>query len=210
VTLTAEFTSTITAGLAPLSVDFTNTSIGYYNASLWNFGDGGSSDLENPGHVFNTPGVYTVTLTVAGPNAEDTEVKPAFITVYEPVRADFTARPAIGTPPLEVSFTNTSTGDYSDWTWIFHDGSTSTEASPSREYTSTGVYTVTLFISGPGGTDTSVVPNAVSVYDQIYNVYLPNVHRSPFIPTVSQPLISSQVIPTINRYPPTTVYYRDE
>ncbi|MGD9092662.1 MAG: PKD domain-containing protein [Anaerolineales bacterium] len=210
VSLTAEFTSTVTAGVAPLSVDFTNTSIGYFNDSLWDFGDGGSSDQEHPSYVFNTPGVYTVTLTVAGPSAGDTEVKPAFITVYEPVKADFSARPVIGTPPLEVNFTNTSTGDYSDWTWIFHDSSTSTEVSPSREYTTTGVYTVTLLVSGPGGTDTLVVPNAVSVYDQIFNAYLPVMHRTPFVPLASQPVIPNRPFPTLHRYPPTTISYRDE
>ena len=88
VTLTAEFTATVTAGITPLTVDFTNTSIGYYDSSLWDFGDGGSSVAVNPSYTFTSPGVYSVTLTVTGPSGGDLELKPAFISVYEPVQAD--------------------------------------------------------------------------------------------------------------------------
>ena len=31
---------------------------------LWDFGDGQTSTLQNPSHVYATPGSYTVTLTV--------------------------------------------------------------------------------------------------------------------------------------------------
>ncbi len=49
-------------GTAPLTVDFTNLSTG--DASwLWTFGDGGTSTDENPQYIFNTQGVYPVTLT---------------------------------------------------------------------------------------------------------------------------------------------------
>ncbi|MBN2681446.1 MAG: gliding motility-associated C-terminal domain-containing protein [Bacteroidales bacterium] len=47
---------------APFDVDFENLS---YNANIfhWDFGDGTSSDVENPSHVYTTPGTYLVTLT---------------------------------------------------------------------------------------------------------------------------------------------------
>lgn len=50
--------------LAPSFVQFTNTSVGgssYY----WDFGDGGSSTLQNPTHAYALQGFYTVTLTVS-------------------------------------------------------------------------------------------------------------------------------------------------
>jgi PKD repeat protein len=208
--LNADFTASVNAGVAPLSVDFTNASFGYYTDSLWDFGDGGSSVEEHPSYIFNTPGVYTVTLTIAGPSGEDTEEKPAYITVYEPVKADFTVQPSIGTPPLIAIFSNTSTGDFTDWLWAFEDNSTSIEINPSREYTTTGVYSATLTVSGPGGTDTLSVPTAVGVYDEIYNIYLPAVQSTLIAPTVSQSVLPLPAYINFNQFPSPSIYHRDE
>ena len=38
----------------------------------WTFGDGGTSTLQNPSHVYSTPGTYTVALTVTGAGCSDT------------------------------------------------------------------------------------------------------------------------------------------
>ena len=58
----ASFTQNVSSGLAPLVVQFTDTSTGA-NAWNWSFGDGGTSQIENPSHVFGSVGPYTVTLT---------------------------------------------------------------------------------------------------------------------------------------------------
>ena len=46
--VTASFSATPTSGIVPLEVTFTNTSTGTLTASLWDFGDGGTSTLMNP------------------------------------------------------------------------------------------------------------------------------------------------------------------
>lgn len=64
----ADFTATPASGQAPLNVSFTDTSTapGSSLASWsWNFGDGATSNQQNPAHVFAQPGVYSVSLTVA-------------------------------------------------------------------------------------------------------------------------------------------------
>jgi hypothetical protein len=66
-------------GPAPLPVNFINLSEGMYNSSLWNFGDGFTSTATNPMHIYQAPGVYTVTLTVSGPGGNDTLVRPGYI-----------------------------------------------------------------------------------------------------------------------------------
>jgi hypothetical protein len=68
-------------GPVPLPVNFINLSTGDFNNSLWDFGDGFTSPATNPMHVYQTPGVYTVTLTVSGPGGNDTLVRPDFISV---------------------------------------------------------------------------------------------------------------------------------
>jgi len=57
-----------------LNVFFENTST---NADeyWWNFGDGYYSDLENPWHVYDEPGIYTVTLIVWNLYGSDTIMK---------------------------------------------------------------------------------------------------------------------------------------
>jgi alpha-tubulin suppressor-like RCC1 family protein/PKD repeat protein len=67
---------------------------------------------------------------------------------YNPsFRANFTAQPVSGLAPLEVSFTNTSTGTYTSLLWDFGDGSTDTLPNPSHIYWSIGAYNPTLFLS---------------------------------------------------------------
>ena len=66
----ANFTATPLTGPAPWQVRFSNTTSGTYSSSDWDFGDGGTSSDENPSHVYDTPGVYTVTLTVNGSMGE--------------------------------------------------------------------------------------------------------------------------------------------
>ena len=81
----AAFDAAPTMGPAPLTVHFTDTSTGDYNALLWNFGDGGLSAQTTPTHTYTTGGVYTVSLTVSGLGGTDTVTHTNFITVYTSV-----------------------------------------------------------------------------------------------------------------------------
>jgi len=45
-------------------VKFTDYSAGNPVEWLWDFGDGGTSPLQNPTHVYNTAGDYTLTVTI--------------------------------------------------------------------------------------------------------------------------------------------------
>lgn len=75
----AGFIASPTSGPVPLTVVFTNTSTGDYNASLWDFGDGVTSTLRHPQHTYTAPGVYTVTLTVSGEGGVDVFTRPEYI-----------------------------------------------------------------------------------------------------------------------------------
>jgi PKD repeat protein len=54
------------AGTAPLMVQFFDASNGRVATWHWDFGDGETSDVQNPSHVYRQPGSYDVTLTVIG------------------------------------------------------------------------------------------------------------------------------------------------
>jgi PKD repeat protein len=179
----AAFTALPTSGFAPLTVDFTNTSAGDYTTSLWNFGDGGTSTQTSPTYTYTIPAVYTVTLTVSGPGGTDTVSHRNYVTVYQPVQANFSATPRAGTPPLIVDFTDLSIGPVASWAWDFGDGTVGTLRYPGHVYM-TGTYTVALTVRAaggsaalPGGTDTLTRTNYIRA--QAYNqVYLPLVLRS--------------------------------
>jgi PKD repeat protein len=172
----AEFSATPTSGVAPLLVNFTNESTGLYDTCAWDFGDGGtSSSCVNPTHTYTTAGVVTVTLTVDGDLGPNTRTRASYISVYTPVHAGFTGLPTSGVAPLEVSFTNQSSGDYDTCAWDFGDGGSSSSCvNPAHTYTKGGVYTVTLTVNGPGGNDLLIKPDLIKVD---YVLFLPLVLR---------------------------------
>lgn len=80
----------------------------------------------------------------------------------EPV-ANFLGTTRSGITPLEVSFTDSSTGAVTGWSWDFGDGGTSPEQDPSHTYSDEGDFTVILTVTGPGGQDTEVKENYIHV-----------------------------------------------
>jgi PKD repeat protein len=65
--------------------------------------------------------------------------------------ASFTATPASGAAPLDVSFADTSTGAPTSWAWTFGDGGTSAAQNPSHSYAAAGTYTATLTATNSTG-----------------------------------------------------------
>ena len=115
---------------------------------------GFTSTSKNPVHTYNTPGTYTITLTIlkieGGKLVKSTIVKQDFITVEEGPDsgfvASFTAAPVNGPAPLSVAFTDTSTGDPRFRNYNFGDGMTSSLKNPVHTYRKPGSYTVSLTI----------------------------------------------------------------
>jgi len=160
---TTTFTASPTAGLAPLTVQFTDLSSGSPTSWLWDFGDGGTSTAQNPAHTYTAPGTHTITLTATNEYGSDYELKSDYITVYGPVTAAFTASPTSGTAPLTVQFTDTSTGGPTSWLWSFGDGGTSTAQNPQHTYTTEGAHTVTLTASHLYSSDTETKTDYITI-----------------------------------------------
>ncbi len=77
----AQFSASVLSGIAPLAVQFSDQSTGSISSWSWDFGDG-VSDEQNPLHTFTSPGVYTVALTVSGPDGLNTLIKTDYIVVW--------------------------------------------------------------------------------------------------------------------------------
>ncbi len=82
ITKVTDFTANVTSGIAPLMVQFTDTSTGYPTSWNWSFGDNTFSDEQNPVHSYNNNGKFTVKLNVTSSNGFDWENKTGYITVY--------------------------------------------------------------------------------------------------------------------------------
>ena len=136
----------------------------------WDFGDGSTSALQYPIHVYNRTGLYTVSLAVtnwAGETSTKTEYH--CIRVTEPVTpaptpvANFSANTTTGSAPLAVQFTDTSSpAPYNQW-WQFGDGTSSTDANPVHTYERMGAYTVNLTVWTSLGQATVSKPAYVTV-----------------------------------------------
>jgi hypothetical protein len=83
-TPTADFSASVTFGVPPLDVSFTDLSNQLPTGWSWDFGDTGTSSDQHPMHQYTTPGEYTVSLIATNPNGSHTRVQPKLITVPEP------------------------------------------------------------------------------------------------------------------------------
>ncbi len=83
----AAFTFNDSLGVAPLTVAFTDHSLGTITAYHWWFGDGGEGETENPIHGYQVTGSFYPKLAVNGPGGADTLTSGAPVRVYarEPV-----------------------------------------------------------------------------------------------------------------------------
>jgi gliding motility-associated-like protein len=167
---TVNFTATPTTGCYPLPVQFTDQTLpgsGTIATWEWDFGDGTSSTLQNPLHVYNSGGNFNVTLRVRNSSGcVRTLTRPQLIQINNGVTANFTnTAPNSCNPPANINFQNLSVGTGGiSYQWAFGDGGSSTLPAPSHTYTAPGSYTVTLIaVSSSGCRDTIVKPNAITI-----------------------------------------------
>lgn len=137
------------SGVAPLTVQFNDTSRYPLGSWDWDFGDGSThSYIKNPVHVYTTPGSFQVTLKQK--NAYVTPTKIVVITVTSPAPIDIPNITATIICPI-VFFNGTSAGDPTSWLWNFGDGTTSSEQNPVHRYSVNGEYTVNLTATNVSG-----------------------------------------------------------
>jgi gliding motility-associated-like protein len=158
-------------GCAPFTWTFgaTINSVDAVTAYLWDFGDGTTSSLMNPTHIFPA-GVYTIQLivTTAG-GCKDTVIVPAGLRSSVKPVANFSANPRDVCAFVPVTFTDLSTGIVNEWYWLFGDGGQSTDQNPTHAYEDTGLFTVRLVVGNSGCYDTLTFINYIHVNPPIAN-----------------------------------------
>lgn len=146
------FTANVTSGTRPLAVQFTDTSTNSNatpDAWSWNFGDGNTSILRNPEHLFVSAGVYNVTLSVTN-YSFGTRTTFGYIDAIgtRGVNVDYhTMYPRYN---VVVSFTDSDTGSIVPYVLVSDSNGYSTNAT-TGVYSNTYDYsTVTIYYSASG------------------------------------------------------------
>lgn len=146
----AAFTPTTGCVNTPIQfIDQSTTPGGVITSWNWNFGDGQTSTVQNPIHIYTVAGTYNVQLIIQNNfGCIDTVIVPVIINPIPTAGFTFPN----GCAGTTVQFTNTTTpaGTY-NWSWNFGNGQTSTQQNPTTTYPSAGTYTVTLIASDPSG-----------------------------------------------------------
>jgi len=103
---------------------FINQSTGNITSWYWDFGDGGSSTVQNPFHSYAQPGYYTVCLTIHGADSLCYDVQCDSIIVSGPgnCQAQYTYYPdSVSGIDNIYHFVDLSLGTPTSWTWNFGD-----------------------------------------------------------------------------------------
>ena len=134
------------------TIDFTDLTLNNPDTWMWNFGDGNTSNVQNPSHTYLNPGFYNVTLnTSISGNCSNSITIPAFIEVFSKPAIDFRADTTYSCiPPLNVQFSD-NTIDAVSWEWSFGNGSMSSNVNPIVSFSNYGVFDIQLRVIDSNG-----------------------------------------------------------
>lgn len=158
---TSTFTDTITVNLpipSPCYADFSFTQVGdttrfvnnslNYNRLIYYFGNGDSSSLNNPSHIYTNSGTYIAKLLVFNDSTgcADSVSKTITVTISQSCVAKYEL--AIDTNQRNILFlVNTSSSDNThQYFWDFGDGNSSTKRLPTHQYTQNKPYYICLTV----------------------------------------------------------------
>ncbi|MBK8566358.1 MAG: PKD domain-containing protein [Saprospiraceae bacterium] len=130
---------------------------------LWEFGDGTTSNEENPLHTYADFGNFTVTLTATGPCGDDVFSSTILVAVLPTAGFSFTNTGNCA--PQNVQFANQSSANAIGYQWYFPGGvpAYSTATAPLVSYSTQGIFDVILIATNAVGSDTLALVGAIEV-----------------------------------------------
>ncbi|MDD3687210.1 MAG: PKD domain-containing protein, partial [Bacteroidales bacterium] len=162
---TANFDNTVMTGCIPYTANFTDLSVagdGNITDWTWYFNDGFTSTDQSPEHIYNSGGIYNISLLIEDENGCTSEktVNNLVRIANDPVVSFLADMPTMCIAPHTVNFTSTVTTSFglnATYAWNFGDGSPLSDLpNPSHQYSS-GVFDVTLTVTDEYGCQTTIV-----------------------------------------------------
>jgi PKD repeat protein len=153
-------------------VEFDDTSVdldGSVASWFWDFGDGGTSFQEDPSHLYDDKGNFTVTLVVTDDDGASGAVSLVVSVVNVAPSAGFTFDPDEGTVGVDVRFMDRSSdpeGKELEYLWDFGDGGTSTAMNPLHAFDSSGTKSVSLTVTDDEGASATIT-REIMVYPNV-------------------------------------------
>jgi PKD repeat protein len=180
-----DFSASSITGISPATIQFYDNTSGS-TAWGWDFENDGEIDSteQNPVHVYEQPGLYSVNLTVRNEYGNFSTLKINYITVLQGVVANFTTDTINGNTVYFIDL-SIGSGTYT-YFWDFGDGSNSTEQNPEHTFTSFGIYNVTLNTTNAFGSNITtktikvdvqsatleISPKSINSTDNLETVYI--------------------------------------
>lgn len=153
------------------AITFEGIDPGNIDTWKWNFGDLSVDSISQeslPVHVYDSVGVYTVTLTTRGECPQFTLVDTNLIRITLCPTAAFTATAPIDCRTRTIEFTDSSVAPAGEvitaWLWDFGEGSTAITQDASVTYNNSGSFEVSLTVTSDGG-GSNTRYDTVVVYD---------------------------------------------
>lgn len=171
--VTMNFSIQDTMGCSPLVTEFTDLSAIFpaFSNISWDFGDGGSSTLQNPTHNYTNSGNYVVNLIhVTSNNCSYTYSRNIQINITPKPVANFTFSPSSPQVGDQLVFSNLSSNALS-WEWSFGDGTQSSAQNPIHYYMDADIYEVLLVVENNGCLDSTAV---TIEFEEPTILYVPN------------------------------------
>ena len=159
----ASFVYSPTSPTVGQTVQFADTTSGDPSSWSWDFGDGGTSNVKNPNHVFAAPSSYSVSLMATNSAGSKKTTRTISVTNASLPVSSFAYSPAAPVTGQSVQFTDTSAGSPTAWQWNFGDGSTSTAQNPTHAFSTAGSKTVALTVSNASGSNSATRTVTVAV-----------------------------------------------
>ncbi len=140
---------------------------------MWTFGDGTTSSFQNPSHIYNYQGFFSISLQVTDENGCTSILNNgALVTVHPQAVASFT----VSTTQASTLNGLISTQNYSlnsnSFSWNFGDGFMSTQLNPSHIYEESGYYQITLYATNDFSCSDSAF---ITIYiEPSFELFVPN------------------------------------
>jgi len=167
------------------NIQFNDMSIiggSYISSWHWDFGDGSTSNEQNPVHMYRRRGVYPVTLTITSATGKTANITKNVI-IYGPDPLSVVIYgPYAGIVNTSITFNYGVSGGDQPYiiNWDFGDGNTS-DNNPTHTYTRDDVYQVTLTVTDRWGTtmNDTITINIIKEEDApVYNINKLNYYAS--------------------------------
>ena len=159
-----------TSGCIPFYINFfdATNSIRPITNWTWDFGNGNTSNMQNPINEYNNAGVFSINL----------EVENDYGCIN---RKEFTDYIRVDNSPdvnLQVSNVNICINDFinftdlsstpsliNSWKWDFGDGNISYLQNPAHAYSDPGTYNIKLVVNSNGCSDSIILNNHIEVFE---------------------------------------------